>query len=48
MILQFNIMEDYAWVAQSGGGGLSDGDYGDITVSNSGQTFTIDNSAVCF
>lgn len=29
-----------------GGGGLSDGDYGDITVSSSATVFTVDNGAI--
>jgi hypothetical protein len=39
------------WVTaegSGGGGGLSDGDYGDITVSSSGTALTIDNTAVTF
>lgn len=36
-----------SWVAQSGGGGgLVDGDYGDITVGGTGTTMTIDNGVV--
>lgn len=39
---------DYAWatVSGGGGGGLVDGDYGDITVSSSASVFTIDNGAI--
>jgi len=38
-----------AWgTDNTGGGGLSDGDYGDVVVGGSGTTMTIDNQAVGF
>lgn len=39
---------DYAWATDlsGGGGGLSDTDYGDITVSGGATVFTIDNNVV--
>jgi fibronectin-binding autotransporter adhesin len=37
---------DFEWQSCGGGGGLSDGDMGDITVSGSGTVLTIDSGAI--
>jgi hypothetical protein len=41
-----NAATDTLTIASSGGGGLSDGDYGDISVSGTGTVMSVDNDAI--
>jgi len=45
---KFTVRENAAWTEMGSGGGLSDADYGDITVSGTGTVMTIDNNVVTY